>query len=361
MEVPIQMVKKVRVVQYGCGPIGLEVAKYVLSRPDIELVGAIDIDRKLEDRDIGDVTGLKNKTGITISPDADTILEQNKPDAVFLTTTSSLKALFPQIEKCAGAGANIISTCEELAYPFRSNPELSLDIDRIAKEHGITVLGTGVNPGFIMDLWPLFMSGACRDIKFIKSARIQDAATRRGPFQKKIGAGCTIDKFNKLVAKGTLKHMGLPESIAMIADGLGWQLDTITETIEPIIAKTGITTDFVTVQPGQAAGVRQIGKGTRAGEPVILLVFEASVGAPESYDAVYIDGVPKLHVTIKDGTHGDIATATITVNCIHRVMEAPAGLTSMKDLPIITPSGIKSRMQVSPPSIRIYSVVEEES
>jgi 4-hydroxy-tetrahydrodipicolinate reductase len=186
------------------------------------------------------------------------------------------------------------------------------------------------------------MSGACRDIKFIKSVRTQDASSRRGPFQKKIGAGSTIDEFNKRVAKSTLKHMGLPESIAMIADGLGWQLDTITEEIEPIIAQSRITTDFVKVEPGHAAGVRQTGKGIKSGEPVILLVFEASVGAPESYDAVYIEGTPNLHVTIKGGTHGDIATATITVNCIHRVIEAPAGLISMKDLPIITPSGFKA-------------------
>jgi hypothetical protein len=336
MEVPIQMTKKVKVVQYGCGPIGLEVVKYALRRPDIELVGAIDMDKRLEGRDIGDVAGLKKQTGIKISSYANTILVENKPEVVFLTTTSSLKSLYSQVKKCAEAKANVISTCEELAYPFRNNPELSASIDRIAKKNGITVLGTGVNPGFIMDLWPLFMSGACRDIKLIKSVRVQDASSRRGPFQRKIGAGCAADEFNKLAAKGVLKHMGLPESIAMIADGLGWQLDTIDETIEPIIAKTEITTGYITVQPGQAAGLRQIGKGIRSGEPVILLVFEASVGAPESFDALYIDGTPNLHMTIKGGTHGDIATATITVNCIHRVIEAPAGLTTMKDLPIVT-------------------------
>ena len=335
------MTEKVKVVQYGCGPIGLEVAKYIFQRPDIELVGAIDTDKSLQNRDIGDVAGLNNRTGIKISSDANATLAQSIPDAVFLTTTSSLKSLYSQIEKCAKAKANVISTCEELAYPFMNNPDISINIDQIARENGVTVLGTGVNPGFIMDLWPLFMSGACRDIKFIKSVRIQDASSRRGPFQKKIGAGCTIDEFNKRVAKGTLKHMGLPESIAMIADGLGWQLDAITEEIEPIIAQSRITTDFVKVEPGYAAGVRQTGKGIKSGEPVILLVFEASVGAPKSYDAVYIEGTPNLHVTIEGGTHGDIATATITVNCIHRVIEAPAGLISMKDLPIVTPYGFE--------------------
>jgi 4-hydroxy-tetrahydrodipicolinate reductase len=258
---------------------------------------------------------------------------------VFLTTGSSLIEVHTQVAKCIDARANLISTCEELAYPYRTQPEISADIERRARDKGVTVLATGVNPGFVMDAWPLFMTGICQQIRRVKAVRIQDASPRRGPFQKKIGAGLMLDEFNKLVARGTLKHVGLPESIAMIASGLGWELDEIGESIEPVVAQCRAETDFAVVEPGQAAGVRQVGRGIRAGDELITLEFEAYVGAPESYDAVYITGTPSLEVVIKGGTPGDIATAAVTVNCVHRVMDAPPGLLTMKDLPIISGPG----------------------
>ena len=332
--------KKVRVVQFGCGPIGCSVIRYARNRTDIEVVGAIDIDAGLVRRDLGEVAGIDDKLGVLISAEADAILSQTKPDVVFLTTSSSLRVVYAEVVKCIEAGANVISTCEELAYPYRKEPQISADIDKKARDKGVTVLATGVNPGFVMDAWPLFMTGVCRQVKKIKAVRVQDASPRRGPFQKKIGAGCTLEEFNKLVASGTLKHVGLPESIAMIASGLGWELDEITESIEPVVARSRVETDFITVEPGQAAGVRQVGRGIRARDELITLEFEAYVGAPESYDAVYITGTPNLEVVIKGGTPGDIATAAITVNCVHRVVDAPPGLLTMKDLPIVSAPGL---------------------
>jgi len=336
------MVTKARVVQLGCGPIGCSVVRYASQRPDIELVGAIDIDRSLVGRDLGEVAGIDNKLGVSISADADAVLSQAKPDVVFLTTSSYPRAVYPQVEKCVGTGANVVSTCEELSYPYRKEPQLSAEIDKIAKANNVTVLATGVNPGFVMDSWPLFMTGVCQQVKRIKAVRVQNASSRRGPFQKKIGAGCTPEEFEKLVAAGTLKHVGLPESIAMIASGLGWNLDEITESIEPVIARDQVKTDFVTVEPGQAAGVKQVGKGIRDGEELVILEFEAAVGAPESYDAVYITGIPNMEVTIKGGTHGDIATAAIAVNSVHRVIDAPPGLVTVKDLPIVSARGFSA-------------------
>ena len=336
------MMAKAKAVQFGCGPIGCSVVRYASLRPDVELVGAVDIDKSLVGRDLGEVAGIKNKLGVSISADADAVLSQARPDVVFLTTSSSLKVVYPQVEKCVAAGANVISTCEELSYPYRKDPQLSAEIDKIAKANNVTVLATGVNPGFLMDAWPLFMTGVCQQVKRVKVVRVQDASPRRGPFQKKIGTGRTLEEFKKLVATGTLKHVGLPESIAMIASGLGWKLDEITESIEPVVAKTQVKTDFVTVEPGQAAGIRQVGRGIRAGEELVTLEFEAFVGAPESYDAVYITGTPNLEVVIRGGTHGDIATAAMVVNSVHRVMDAPSGLVTMRDLPMVSALGLSA-------------------
>lgn len=154
-----------------------------------------------------------------------------------------------------------------------------------------------------------------------------------------LGVGCTPGEFEEKVASGTLRHVGLAESVAMVAAGLGWKLDDVTESIEPVMAETSIKTDFVSVTPGQAAGVKQIGRGIIKGKELITLEFVAAVGAPESYDLVYITGVPDLEVVIKGGTHGDIATAAIVVNCAHRVVAAAPGLITMNDLPIVSASG----------------------
>jgi 4-hydroxy-tetrahydrodipicolinate reductase len=172
----------------GCGSIGCSVVKYASQRSDIEFVGAIEIDKYLVGHDLGEVAGI-HKLGINISDQVDTALSRTKPHVVFLTTSSSLKTLYPQVEKCARAGANVVSTCEDLSYPHKKDPKLSAKIDEIAKANKITVLATGVNPGFLMDAWPLFMTGVCQQVKRIRSVRVQNASPRRGPFQKKIGAG----------------------------------------------------------------------------------------------------------------------------------------------------------------------------
>ena len=330
------MAEKIKAVQFGCGPVGCSIARLALTRPNIELVGAIDLINV--GRDLGEVANIGQKLGVLISDDTDAVFKKVRPDIVLHATGSVLADVYPQLEKVVKAGINLVSTCEELSYPYKRQPALAAKIDELCQEHQVTVLGTGVNPGFLMDTWPLFMTGVCRKVERIKAVRIQDASPRRAPFQEKIGAGKTIEEFNALVQAGTLRHVGLAESIAMIAAGLGWELDDITETIEPVLAEAEVHTEFVTVKAGQVAGVKQVGYGMRDGNELITLDFQACVGAKESYDAVYITGTPNMEVVIKGGLHGDIATAAIVVNAIPGVICAPPGLLTMKDMPIVCSS-----------------------
>ena len=329
------MGKTIRVVQFGCGPIGCGVVRLALQKANIEIVGAIDLSNL--GQDLGEVAELDKKLGVRISNEADRVLRETKPDVVLHTTSSSLKSIYPQLESIVNARVKkIVSSCEELAYPYVKQPDLAESIEQLAKSNDATILATGVNPGFLMDTWPLAMTGVCQEVRQVKVARIQDASIRRRPFQQKIGAGESIEEFNRLVQAGLLRHVGLPESIAMIAAGLGWKLDKITEKIEPVIAKSEVRSQFVTVSPGKAAGVRQMGYGWKHEQAVITLDFQAYIGAKECYDAVYITGTPDMEVVIKGGVNGDIATTAMVVNCIPGVMHAPAGLLTMKDLPIVS-------------------------
>jgi 4-hydroxy-tetrahydrodipicolinate reductase len=235
---------------------------------------------------------------------------------------------------CLSAGCCVVSTCEELAYPFRKYPDLSAKLDAAAKEEGIALVGTGVNPGFVMDKLVLTLAAASQRVDWAKALRIVDASKRRLPLQKKIGAGMTPEEFRAQVAAGVIKHHGLPESIAMVADGLGFALDDISETIDPIIADETVKTEFLEVAPGQVAGVHQIARGIAAGKEKIYMELQMYVGARQPADSVELRGEPNLALTIPGGTHGDVATAAVAVNAVPAILAAPAGLRTVRDLPL---------------------------
>ena len=325
--------QEIKVVQFGLGPIGVGLVKYALQKEGMKFVGAVDIDKNKVGKDLGELT-IGKKLGVPVTADAAGLLRRTKPDIVLHCTGSYLKSVRPQLLKIIDSGADIISTCEELSYPFLKSPKIAKEIDARARKKRVTVLATGVNPGFVMDTLVITATTVCQDIKKITSIRIQDASIRRLPFQKKIGAGLTQDEFRAKVADGTIKHVGFAESIAMIASALGWKLDRIEEKVEPKIADAPVASEYIRVEPGQVAGVDQTAWGIRNGERVITLNLQAYLGCPDPRESIMIEGQPPVDLTIKGGIHGDIATAAVAVNCIPRVMSAKPGLATMKDLAV---------------------------
>jgi hypothetical protein len=325
---------KIRVVHFGLGPIGVGVAKMVVKRNDLQIIGAVDIDPNKIGRDLGDLLGDGQKLGVAVTGDAKSVLDKRKADIVVLTTASTLRKIRGQIELIASAGLPIVSTCEELSYPPAHNADIVGELDALAKKHGLAIYGTGVNPGFTMDALPLMLSSPCAEVKKIRIVRMQDASVRRLPFQQKIGAGITREEFQKKVEDGSVRHVGLRESITMIAVAFGWTLSDYQEIIEPVMATKDVTTPFLTAKKGSVAGVNQVGRGFVDGEERITLELVAYVGAPESHDTVHIEGTPNIRSTIVGGLHGDIATAAIVVNSIPRVIAAPPGLLTPNNIPM---------------------------
>jgi 4-hydroxy-tetrahydrodipicolinate reductase len=324
----------IRVVHYGLGPIGVGVVRQMADRAGFRSVGGIDIDPAKSGRDLGEVAGLGRKLRAPVSPDARVALKSLAPDIVVLCTSSSLKKVMPQIEGILRARIPIVSTTEELAYPARTNRRIAAEIDVLARKAKVAVLGTGVNPGFVMDALPITLTGVCERVESIAVDRIQDASIRRLPFQQKIGAGLTVAEFQERVAAGTVRHVGLTESIAMIGDAMGWRLSRITDDIRPQITERPVSSGFLTVEPGRVSGIVQDGIGYRGDQAVIRLHMEAYLGAPESYDGVTIEGSPRLTMKIAGGVHGDVATAAIVVNSIPKVLAAAPGFHTMRSLPI---------------------------
>jgi hypothetical protein len=324
----------IKVMHVGLGPIGAGVVRQVAERKGFRIVGAADIDAAKIGRDLGQVAGVGRALRVKVSGDVRKAIKAAKPDVVVLCTSSSLKKVLPQMEEILKLKVPIVSTTEELAYPTKGNMKYARAIHLLAKKSKVAVLGTGVNPGFVMDALPITLTGVCERVESLRIDRVQDARIRRLPFQQKIGAGLTREQFQKKVDDGSVRHVGLAESVSMIADAIGWKLDRITDDIEPKMATDTVASEFLAVDAGFVCGIVQDGVGYRNGLPVITLHMEAYLGAPESYDAVEIKGSPALKMKIAGGVHGDIATASIVVNSLSKILEATPGLHTMRDMPI---------------------------
>ena len=326
------MDEKVKIVQYGIGPIACKITPLLLEKELFEIVGAVDIDPQKVGRDLGDIAQLPEPLGVSIRSDVKNVLHATKADMVVLTSSSTIEKIYPQIMEIVNAGANVVTTCEELSFPWLTNPQRSKELDEAAKTNNVSILATGINPGFLMDFLPTTMTGICRTVHKITVERIQDAQYRRIPFQKKIGVGLTVAEFEQAVASKTLRHVGLTESMHMIAHTLGWKLDKTEDIIKPVIAKIRTDTADLSIAAGNALGVSQTGRGFMNGKEVISLIFRASIGEPQPHDRIIIDGTPKIDSTIQDGVNGDIATCMITINAIPAVLKAKPGLRTMVDI-----------------------------
>jgi len=327
--------RKLNVVSFGVGVIGSLTANFILEEKQrqLNLVGAYDIDPKKVGKDLGSVIGLGRTTGVKVSDDLDKVLKHDV-DAAIHTTSSYLKGAYPQLVSVVRHGVDIVSSCEELSYPYVVDKQLSNKLDLLAKKQGATVLGTGINPGFLMDALPIMLTAPCKSIKKIRITRRMNAATRRIPFQKKVGAGLTKAEFQTAIKSHQISgHVGLEQSVSMLADGIGSRLDRVEiGNVEPVIAEAPTEEGYVRIPAGRVAGVKQSARGIAGGKPLIELNFAAYVGSVDEYDQVEIDGTPPINSRISPCVHGDHGTVAMLVNMVPKVVSAPPGLVTMKDI-----------------------------
>lgn len=324
----------INMIQVGIGPLGQKIVRYAIERECFNIVGAVDTDPQKIGRDLGELCGI-DPLGVIVYGNLNDAIKDKNVEVALLTTVSSVISLESQVAELAEAGLNIVSTCEELFFSKKTQPEVSKRIDEICRKHSVACLGTGINPGYLMDFLPSVLTGLCQNVKKVEVWRIQDASVRRIPFQQKIGAGLTLEEFEAKKKTGTLRHVGLPESVDFIADKLGWKLDSSTESLEPVIAETEISSGYKPISKGMACGVHQVGRGFMRESEVITLNFKAAVGEPESYDQIHIDGEPAIKSRIAGGVNGDIATCAITLNAVRCVLQASHGLKTMGEVPSI--------------------------
>lgn len=319
--------QRITVAQYGIGPIGAEILRLMFEKPWIKVVAAVDNDPAKIGHDVGELIGLGRLTGITVTPE---LVAQ--PEIVCHSTGSLLIAVEPQLRALMEHGCHVISTCEELSFPL--DPVIREGLQLVARSRDVVLLGTGVNPGFVMDKLPLTLSAVCQTVSSVRVRRVVDASTRREPLQRKIGAGLSRAEFQKAASEGSIRHTGLRESLAMLANGMDLEFATVSEeSIEPVIATSRILTDFLSVEPGNVAGLTQTLTATSTTGVELSLGISISVGATGAGDTIEIRGLPDVTATVRGGIHGDRATAAM-VNAIPRILACRPGLLSMDDIAV---------------------------
>jgi 4-hydroxy-tetrahydrodipicolinate reductase len=329
------MSRVLKVIHVGLGPIGQGIARMVLETEGLKLAGATDVAPDKAGKDLGVVLGLPKKLRIKVEPDLARLLRRTKADVAILSTSSSLRAVKAQAALLLQKGVNVVSTCEELAFPAPANASAFKDLDRLARARKVSILATGVNPGYTMDALALMLTAPCSRVERVSVTRVVDAGTRRLPLQRKVGAGLNINQFRRAMTEGTVRHVGLPESAHMIAAALGIKLDKLDETLEPAVAPRDLDTEYRRIPAGAVAGIKQAARGYSNGRLVVSLDLQMYVGAESPRDHVLVDGTPPIDMTIAGGVAGDVATAAITVNCIPKLMVARPGVLTMKDIPLV--------------------------
>jgi len=295
----------IRVIQYGLGAIGQAAAQVVLTKPGMQLVAVVDSNPVFAGREI---CGLPVHESL---PDV-------AADAVIHCTGSSFAGIYDQLAEIVGAGLSCVTSCEEMLFPRYRNPDLAEELNNLCISNSVGVLGTGVNPGFVMDTLPVLLTAVSQSVRSIRVLRVVDAGTRRPALQRKVGAGLTREEFQKLADDGSIRHVGLPDSLAFLAAALGRPYDNIQESLEPVLRGDG-----------RVAGVKQVASGNG-----LTLELQMFVGAPNPRDEIHIEGNPDLHVVVQGGTPGDVATPAILANMLPRLLEAGPGLHTMATLPL---------------------------
>lgn len=322
----------VPVVVMGLGFIGQEIARAALASAEVKLIGAVDTNPSLAGKKLSEVIGDAS-ANVRITSDLESAIGRTKNPVLLHATGSRLPQVIDQLIAATKLGCHIVSSCEELAFPYLKHDELAEKLDRAAQRAGVAVLGTGVNPGFVLDRFIATAGQVCGPVRHVRGERVVDARTRREALQRKIGAGLTEDEFAELVDKEQLGHVGLLESCALAALGLGMDCDDFEEEITSVIAEEDISGGAFPVKKGRVAGIHQTAIGLEDGQERVRLELTLAVGADDPADRIVIDADPRIELEVKGGIAGDRATANLLVNAAPRVAAAEPGLLTVLELP----------------------------
>lgn len=334
------MSEKIKVIQYGVGAMGSNMVRLLQSKPYVQIVGAIDHNEATIGRDLGDVAGLGRRLGIAVQFPPEKVLDTVRADVVLQATTAFMDEAFPQIMEVLNSKINIVTIAQELFFPLGENVKKAKEINKRALEMGVSITAVGINPGFILDIVPIVCSLPCWEIKRVSVLRVVDFSPYGPDEMRHIGVGLSRQEFRKGVKEGTIGHIGLLETTAMVAYCLGLTIDELRQKKEPMVAPKGRKGTFISIDPGRVCGFKQVVVGLREGEEILTFKMIGIISPDREEDGVdlgdhaRIYGTPSVDITIKEeiAQRGGLGTAGVAVNMIPRIMSSPPGFHTMNTL-----------------------------
>lgn len=332
---------KVKVVLWGFGAMGSGMAKMLLTKKGVEIVGVCDMHPERVNKSIYDILKVdrEDRQDVIINGNIEEVLTEGCCDICLCATDSFTKNAFPKLKYALEQKVNVISTAEEMSYPRAQNPELAEELDKIARENGVTILGTGINPGLIMDLLVVCLTGCMTDVTHVEAKRVNSLSPFGPAVMEEQGVGLKVDEFKKLVQEGTLAgHVGFSESVNMIADAIGWKVEKFEQQMEPIVTKVDRKSPYGFAAAGDVAGVNMTGQGYVDGQVKIDMIhpqqIEPELEGTYTGDYITLKGTPEVNMSIKPEVNGGLGTIAMVVNMIPNVINARPGLKTMIDLPV---------------------------
>ena len=333
--------RNIRVAVWGFGAMGGGITKVLLQKTGVEITGVCDLHPNRVGKSIFDLLEVErdDRADVIVTSDIELALPEKSADVCILATDSFTKDVYPKLVKVLSRGINAISTAEEMSYPAAKEPELAKEIDRVAKEYGVTALGTGINPGLMMDLLAICLSGCMTSVEKVTCRRVNSLSPFGPLVMQEQGVGLTPEAFQEGVEKGELAgHVGFAESVGMISHALGWKIDEFSQQMAPILTEVDRKSPYGFASRGNVAGVNMTGQGYVEGRVMIDMIhpqqIEPELGGTHTGDYITLEGSPRVDMKIQPEVNGGIGTIAMCVNMIPHVINARPGLKTMIDLPV---------------------------
>jgi len=334
-------VENVKVAIWGFGAMGSGMARMLLTKQGVDIIGVCDMHPDRAGKSIYEALNMarENRPEVLIKPNIDDVISEGSCDVCLCATDSYTERAFPRLKHVLEKKINVISTAEEMAYPQAQNPVLAAELDRIALANGVTVLGTGINPGLIMDLLVICLTGCMTNVEHIEAKRVNSLSPFGPAVMEEQGVGITVSEFEEGVKKGTLAgHVGFAESIKMIGDAIGWEVGKFEQQMRPIVTTADRKSPYGFAAAGNVAGVNMTGQGYVGEEIKIDMIhpqqIEPELEGTETGDFITIKGTPEVNMAIKPEVQGGLGTIAMCVNMIPQVINSEPGLKSMIELPV---------------------------
>jgi 4-hydroxy-tetrahydrodipicolinate reductase len=335
------MTGNVRVAIWGFGAMGSGMAKMLATKKGVDIVAVCDMHPDRVNKDIYDVLGIErgNRESVIINPVVEEVIKEGVADICLCATDSYTSKAFPRLKYVLEQKINVISTAEEMSYPKAQEPELAKELDEIAKANGVSILGTGINPGLIMDLLVTVLTGCMTDVEHVEAKRVNSLSPFGHAVMEEQGVGITVEEFDSGVKDGTLAgHVGFAESISMIGDAIGWPVEKIEQQMKPIVTTVDRKSPYGFAAAGNIAGVNMTGQGFVNGEVKIDMIhpqqIEPEMEGTHTGDYIVLKGSPDVNMAIKPEVDGGLGTIAMCVNMIPQVINSHPGLKTMLDLPV---------------------------